>query len=282
MGKQKVRILKRNWDVDFYDDLINGDGFLITEPAEISMGTEKRKAMYGPRSPLYGTSYEDEQSFIERYRCDCGEFKGKQFEGEICPICNTPVTSKGVNVKVTGWISLGESKIVNPYFYNLLCKLLGKKVFPDIIECRQKVDTDGHRSHINYDNEDYTPSSPYAGIGIESFLDQFDEIIDYFIDKKKNKAEELEKVKEDKSKVFTSHIPIYTTFLRPQSSTSDTFYYNGIDKHINPLFKLSESVKDCNPIERDFILYRIQQRVNEMWTFNFEIKPLIVSLYGDI
>ena len=53
------------------------------------------------------------------------------------------------------------------------------------------------------------PSSPYDGIGIDNFYYRYDEVMDYFIAKKKNKADTLTTLKERKAKVFTSHIPYY-------------------------------------------------------------------------
>ena len=85
MGKQKVRAVRMNWDVEFYTDLITNNGFVITEPATFQLDDTRQKTLYGARSILYGTNYEDETAFIERYRCKCGMFKGKIFEGEICP-----------------------------------------------------------------------------------------------------------------------------------------------------------------------------------------------------
>ena len=102
-------------------------------------------------------------------------------------------------------------------------------------------------------------------------MNQYENILTYFQTVRKQKYDDLQYLKENKSKVFASHIPIYTTMLRPQSVTSDTFYFNGIDREINPLFNLSESIKDCNPIERPFILQRIQERVNNIFEFNFDM-----------
>ena len=179
------------------------------------------------------------------------------------------IESKGSNVKTTGWICTGNARFINPFFYQLLVKAIGKKIFPDIIDCKQRVDTDGHRSQ--YVPEDTEPLSPYSGIGIEEFMNQYENILTYFQTVRKQKYDDLQYLKENKSKVFASHIPIYTTMLRPQSVTSDTFYFNGIDREINPLFNLSESIKNCNPIERPFILQRIQERVNNIFDFNFDM-----------
>ena len=66
-------------------------------------------------------------------------------------------------------------------------------------------------------------------------------------------------------------VPIYSTLLRPQSVTSDTFYYTTIDKVINTLFNLSEDLKDCEDIERDFVLKSIQIKVNSLWDIAFNM-----------
>lgn len=268
-NKRRVRIRRINWDALFYSNLIDGSGFIITEHAEVALDGSKKKAMYGAQSPLYGTSYEDEQSFVERYRCQCGAFKSRQFEGEICPICGTPVEARGSDINVTGWITLGDNRIINPYYFNLLSQTIGKTVFPDIIYARYKITTDGKRVRPTEDDMDTKPSSPYAGIGVERFYENYDAIIDYFISIKKNKKHTLEVLKKEKGKVFTSHIPIISTLLRPQSVTNDTFYYNTVDKLINTAFNLSENLKNCIDVERDYILQRLQTKVNGMWDIFF-------------
>lgn len=274
-SKQKVIVKRRNWDADFYTDLVNGDAFIITEPAEINLDGNRQKSLYGPQSPLYGTNYEDEDAFIERYRCQCGAFKSRQFEGEICPICNTKVEYRGANINITGWITLGNNRIINPYYYRLFQKAIGNKIFPEIIFAKYKITTDGKRQRPNSEDLDTEPLSPFSGIGFDEFFFRYEEVIDYFIEvsKKKNnykKVKMLENLYKEKRKVFTSHIPIPSTMLRPSSSTADTFYFTSVDKLINTTFNLSESLKRCIDVERDYILHRIQGKVNDMWDIYFE------------
>lgn len=266
----KVLVERLNWDAIYYNDIYTGIGFTITEPADVTLDGNKKKSLNGPQSPRYGTTYEDEQSFIERYRCECGAFMGKQFEHEICPICNTPVEFKDSNINTTGWISLGENKIINPLYYNLLSSAIGTAPFTDIISAKYKITKDGHKLKPREDELDEKPTSPYAGIGIDNFYDRYEEIIDYFIGKKKNKVDTLTILKKEKPKVFTSHIPIISTILRPQSVTNDTFYFNSIDKVINTLCRLAENIKDCEPVEKDNLQARIQTKVNLMWDTYFQ------------
>lgn len=268
--KQSVRMTRRNWDADFYADILSGVGFIISEPAEVSLDGNKQKSMYGPQSPLYGTTYEDEQSFIERYRCKCGQFKSRQFEGEICPLCNTPIEARDSDINVTGWISLGDNRIISPYYFNILQSAIGKQVFPDIIYAKYKITTDGKRVKPKEEDQDVKPSSPYAGIGVDKFYENYENILLYFKAIKKNKAHTIDMLIKEKRKVFISHIPVPSTLLRPQSVTSDTFYFNTIDKIINTTYSLSENLKNCIDVERDYILQRLQIKVNEMWNINFE------------
>ena len=71
--------------------------------------------------------------------------------------------------------------------------------------------------------------------------------------------------------MFTSHIPVYSTFLRPQSSTADTYYYNSIDKLINPIWSLSNYLGKVEDIDKKLILQRIQWRLNQLWETNFSL-----------
>jgi hypothetical protein len=273
--KQRVVLSRLNWDVEYYHDIMSGIGFEISEPAEVDTGEGKIKSLYGSQSPLYGTTYSDEQAFIERYRCKCGKFASRQFEGEECPFCHTKVEYRDSNINITGWINLGSNRIINPYYYHLFTKVLGGnshgKVFDDIINTRYKITKNGLKEKPKDEEYDYVPLSPYSGIGIDSFYDNYDNILRYFQSIKKNKVDTLEILLHEKDSVFTSHIPIYSTLLRPQSMTSDTFYFGSIDKHINTIFRLSENIKDCIDTERDYILWRIQRRANCMWDLCFDM-----------
>lgn len=268
--KEEVRFSRLNWDVEFIVDMMNGNGFIISEPAEISLDGTRKKSLYGPQSPLYGTSYEDENAFMERYRCRCGAFTGRIFEGEKCPICNTVVEFKDANMSMTGWITLGKHKIINPYYYQVLHQAIGK-AFPDIVNAKHRIDKDGNRKELTPEDFETKPSSPFVGIGIEKFYEQFENILDYFKSIKKNKASTIDILKSEKDKVFCSHIPIYSTKLRPQSVTADTYYFGTMDKQINTAFSLSEALKKSMEIERDLILSRLQTRVNAMWTLVFDM-----------
>ena len=260
----------------FFNSMINNDGFIVTEPAAISLDGKQKKLPHGPNSPeFFGTSYEDEQAFMERCRCECGSFKGKQFEGEICPFCNKPVQERETNMKMTAWLTMQSEEhpdvcYIVPYYYRLLQRMMGKEPFAQMINSDERVDKNGNRSRL-IPGVDYDPLSPFDFIGPIGFYERFDEVIDYFKKKKKNYANDLEEIRKEKYKVFARYIPIYTPNYRPSSMTSDTFYFMGIDRQINPLFNLTEQLKSCEDIEVGYILARIQDRVNNIWEYNFDM-----------
>lgn len=270
MGKQTVHIRRINWDVEMTHDILTGNGFIISEKGVIDLDGQKKKPEFGPQSPRFGTTYGDEQEFVERWRCREGHIKGRMFEGEICPICGTKVEFRDVDVKQTGWVNLRYYKVINPLYFLLLEKHIGKKVFQDIIDTRQRVDRDGHIYDVPPE-EAKEALSPFSGMGIQRFMENYEDVLNYFQAKKKDKYDEFEELKKLKSSVFTSNIPVYTTLLRPQSATSDTFYYTGIDRQINPLVQLSFDLDDAEEIEIPLILSRIQFRVNKMWEYNFQL-----------
>ena len=271
MGKQTVRVQRMNWDTEYLTDIISGNGFTITEPATFQADETKQKSLYGSRSILYGTNYEDETAFMERYRCECGKFTGKLFEGEICPSCHKPIEFKDVDIGFTGWISLGNNFILNPFYYNKLASIMSEASLSDIVIIKKQVDVDGNIKTLSAEELDEKPRHPFVGIGLIEFRKRFEEIMHWFKTKKKKKADEIDKVLSESSAVFCSHIPIYSTLLRPQSNTADTFYFNSIDKHVNPLFNLSEKIKSAEEIDKMFILSRIQKRVNALWDTNFQL-----------
>ena len=283
--KQRVRFRRMNWDAEFYKDVQTGQGFIITEPAEITVDGVRQKSMYGAQSPLYGTAFDDEQSYTERFRCACktGGLKGAVLAGEICPVCNKPVMSRDVDLKKCGWISLGEHKIINPYYFNLLMGAIGKTVFTDIVWGKHKVTKNGKKLVAFVEDFDIKPTSPFHGIGIPEFYKNYEKIIKHFMNVKKNKTRTLKKLLGEKNRVFTSHVPISTTVLRLQSITDDSFYYNSADKIINTLFSLSENIKDCMDIELEYLYARIQSKVNLLWdTYFTEINGKEGLIRGEI
>lgn len=270
MGKRRVEMNFLNWDAECYHDLMTGNGFLITDPPVLEFEGGKTRSMFGSQSPLYGTSISDDQELASRYRCKCGEFVGKVFRGSTCPKCQTVVEFKDVKPEVTGWIPLGPNKVVNPLFYRMLGSAIGEEDFKDIIVCQQTVNRDGVRAPLTDEDREYlNTSNPFYGIGLQDFRKRYYDVLDWTEKKKPGKKELVNFLRKNSTKVFTSYVPVYTPLLRQASVAGDSYYYTGIDRHINPLINLSRELGDCTDIDLSMILNRIQSRVNAMWEINF-------------
>lgn len=273
MGKKKKRVIVRrlNWDAEFLHDMKNGEGFVISEPPTLNIDDKTYKPLYGPRSELYGTTAEDEDAFAERHRCKCGKIYGRMNDGEFCTRCNSYVENRGLNIKFTGYIYVGEY-IINPFYYYKMAGIFGEAVLNEIVWEKHEVDIDGNVHDVtDFEALDIKPKSPFFGIGIKSLRNRFDEVLDYFKGKKPKKAEDIERLKKEKINVFCKFIPVYSTALRPQSLTSDTYYYTKIDTLVNTIYSLSELVKKSNDLQNANNLSRIQSKVNKLWKINIAL-----------
>ena len=112
---------------------------------------------------------------------------------------------------------------------------------------------------------------------VQAFYENYTEIMLYYKNKRKQKADLIQQLIDDKEKVWTSKIPVYSTALRPFGVTTESIYFTGIEKHINPLTNITINLKKATPIEVPLYLYQSQMRVNELWAMNF---GLIDSKYG--
>lgn len=278
MGKKEIYIERLNLDAEFIKDLQTGNGFRITE-ASSAIGTdnEKAKSLFGLYSPLYGTDFSDEQAFVERYSCKCKATQGKLFEGEECPYCKTIVEYKDVNIKYTGWLDFGNHKVISPLYYNILDSAIGEEkknqsILKSIIKPRTMVDINGIRSEYNPDLLGDTVSHPFVGIGLTQLRKRLLEVLDYFEKKKPKNHDKFQLIRDEISNVWTSHIPVYSTFMRPMSTTSDSLYFTKMDKQLSPLFTLSRELKESHPkdIEIESRLCQIQERLQMYWDVNFD------------
>lgn len=275
MSKQEVRLIKLDWDKECEKDFITNKGFEIIEPAFKGKEGKEEKSLYGIHSPLFATDWEDEDAFSERYSCKCREMKGRVYEGEICPICRTKVIFRDVDLKITGWIILHNHCVIQPIFYKMLKSIIGDKAFSEIIEPEKDMTRDGQIVRKGGKNQ-------FKGIGLIEFRDRFDEIMDYYRDKKKNKRELINEVMREKEKVFTHCIPVYSSVLRPVSFKGETYFYNRIDRKYNAIFSLSRLLNNTSLIalkkkknkkfksDESTILVSVQKKLMELWELIFE------------
>lgn len=234
--KESLSLTPVSWDELYTVDKVTGNGFDITEPTFKKVKGVYVKREYGTHSRLFGTDFEDDEAFAERYSCRCGERKSRKYEGEICPKCNTVVEYIGINMKMTGWMSLENGyAFIHPIYYLILQSLIGKDAFNEMIKYDMDIDLNGHVVQKHH------PKNKFYGIGISLFREKFIDIMAHYMRVHKRKPDKLKVIDEllviyEYGLLFQSHIPVYSSMLRDTKITNEEYWYNEVDKKINMLF----------------------------------------------
>lgn len=272
----RVDFKRLNLESEFYNDIINDKGFIIRD-APFADIDKSIKNMDGPRSPRYGTTYGDNNEFMDRYRCKCGRTIGAVFEGDKCPYCGEVVEYKDVEISYTGWINFAPYKVINPLYYHRLQSALSKKNLENIISNENIITSQGIIRKHNDVIEVKKSMLTYHNIGMKEFYDNYEEIMEYYKSKRKIKADLIDSLIADKDMVWTSKIPVYSTILRPMGLSTESYYFSPLDREINPLTHISINLKKASAIEVPLYLFQAQSRVNKLWALNFS---LIDSKHG--
>jgi hypothetical protein len=251
-------------------DMTNEKGFLIKD-TPFSDSDKSVRNIDGPRSARFGSTWGDAQEFMDRYRCKCGKYIGATFEGESCPFCKTAIEHKDVDVLYTGWLNFYPYKIINPLFYFRLQSALSKKNLENIISNENSITANGTIRKHSDTIEVKKSMLVYHNIGLKEFYENYEEVMLWYKQKRKQKADLIESLISDKDYVWTSKLPIYSTVLRPQGITVESYYFSPQDKQIYPLTNITLNLKKASPIEVPLYLYQAQKRANELWQLNFSL-----------
>ena len=277
MGKAPavVQLERINWDVECRIDLMTKKGFVVRDFAFVG---DREKTKYGIHSPLFGSDWEDEDAFSDRYSCRCKETIGMVFEGEVCPKCETVVEYRDVDLEMTGWIILNNSRIIQPEYYRILSFIINDKSqhnIESIITPNFEVDENG-KIVDEIENE---KNMPFFGIGIDGLYENYDEVLDYFWKKKKTKRGLIDEIRGDREACFTSCIPVYSSVLRPISFGTESYFFTKVDKHYNAIrskvvlvnkIQVDEDEETVNDfVYRQLVLSTLQKKLMELWDVTF-------------
>ncbi len=204
---------KLDLDFECRYDLVSRKGIRIDETESFK---KSEKVYHGLQSVFFGSDFSDEQSFEERYRCKCGKYIGKMYEGQICEKCGTTVQYVDIDLSKTGWIILDRFKVFSPIYAVKLQEALGtadgEKVLTRIIEVDIPT-KDKSPVQIQHEAE-LLKKHPFCKKGMRWLIDNIDEVLDYYEPKKPAKAKLFKELRKEKDKMFTSCIPVYSSVLR--------------------------------------------------------------------
>lgn len=260
------RLLKLNLDEEAKRRIRDEKDFLITNAVAVEKnGT---KTMDGIFSPKFGhTQFDDQLGTKDMYRCRCGNLAGAIYLGELCPKCDTDVAFIDADLSVMGWIPLKEYAIINAGMFIHLQDFIGKTEIRNILKVDvSKMDSNGN---LKYER---TAKSPYAHIGMSEFREKFDEIIDFYLKRFPKKRELYDLIQEFKDCVFTSHIPVYSSILRPRIEANEKIrsfkantYYDTIMKQYELIMLDVGNILTILPA-----LFEIQYEYMELYEFIVE------------
>lgn len=272
--RDAVVVLERlDWDTECRIDLMTGKGFVVKDKT-FKDKDKKQKSIHGIQSPLFGTDWEDENAFEDRYSCKCKNLMGKIYEGETCHKCGTIVEYRDVDLSMTGWIILKHAKIIQPLYYRLLASIIGEKgAFLQTITPDYDIDRDGNIKEI--EQPENKTKAPFAGIGITGLYERYHEVLDYYRAKKKNKAQLIDMIYNERDKAFASCIPVYSSILRPVSFNDVEYSYTKIDSKYNTIrikanllnnidFEDKEESETYRFIHSQNILISLQKKIMEI------------------
>lgn len=258
-------VLERiNMDQEKLDDIYNNNGFIITSAKPIRDDIKDINGIYSQR---YGQTLQDREPFGNRYRCKCGLTTKRINEGEICPVCNTPVVFMDDQFEYFGWLSLHDPyHIIHPNLFMTITFLIGERVFHNIICCEDKKDEDGNSIKIKPPKDE-----PFYGIGMMAFYERFDEIVSYYGNKNSTKRDYYNDLMANRDKVFIQSIPVYTIHLRPFRVEDHNFHFEGTNAKFNIMNRLVHAINNDKLVmnrkrkPKDQLLYDLQIQYKELY-----------------
>lgn len=275
----RFRIISPNWDEMARIRIEDGKDFRITEIGKTDL--KLSPGLYSIHSPLYGTDFQDENAFADRWSCKCGDLQGYNYaDGKtICKKCKTKVEFVDIDLSVTGWIKLDRDYIIQSSMYKKIESFVGSKVLPTILNY---VD-DLERAEL-----DITPTHPFYGMGMIEFKERFEEVLEYFYRKNKKTNMYIFLLSQAAANnIFMQSIPVYSSALRQFIVKGEDIKYSKTDvlfrkifsnvALLNNQFELQrreeyrkKRKKDLSYLRREAILFRIQQDVDKLWDLSFD------------
>jgi DNA-directed RNA polymerase beta' subunit len=209
-----------------FDDIYNPDRVVTNHNA---LNKKKEYAEDGLFSEdIFGALTSDND-----YGCKCRKYVGKFYNNYECDECGTKVKKLESNIEKIGWIKLGEGVYLISYiYYKFLEKLIGKKPLLGIINYGYTLQKDGI-----IDEDDTDEDDPYFGKGVLYLKENFEEILGYYLKKKKDKKDIYDFLLENKEYVFVDKIPIISVSLRPAIMVNNTLKFDETNVFYSNLIK---------------------------------------------
>ena len=271
-------LIRLNLDEEREKDILRGNGFIVGDPKGIKKDLKDPNSIF---SSKYGQTLKDLNPFSDRYKCECGHTTSRIYNDTTCRICGSKVKYVDDNFEYFGWLVLQDKYyIIHPNLYKSIEFLIGKDLNL-ILDIKSKSDEDGHIIESDIDKD-----CPYKGIGMIEFKNKFDEIMLYYLHQKPNKEEYYIDIMQNRDRVFTQSIPVFTTYLRPFNADGKSLYFEKTNSLYSMMAKLVSNINITKlKINRKLkpknnLLYDLQMLYNKL--YQNELIPLLSGKKGTI
>lgn len=275
--KHLTYIEKINLDDERREDLEKDNGFIVTSAKGIKKDIKDPDGIFSTR---FGRTLKDVDSFADRYKCKCGNLDQKINKGLVCPKCNEKVRFIDDDFSYFGWIVLDEKyPIIHANLYMSLGSLIGSKKLENIISYVEERDEDGFEVKAEKSQDE-----PFFGIGLLEFRERFEEVVKYY-SSKPSKFSLRDDIMNNKDKVFTCSIPVFTTLMRPYDDEPGALAYEKTNGIYESMSKTAHTIND-DSLEmlrvkktKEQLMYDLQVKYNELYE---EILNIISGKKGTV
>lgn len=273
-----TRLERINLDEEKLQDLQYNKGFIIEQIGEIKKDIGNINGIF---STKFGTTLQDVNPFMEKYKCECGELMGRVNNGLVCKICKKPVKFIDDDFEYFGWIVLKNKYCaIHPNLYKSIAFFIGAKRLNNILEPIDEKDINGFTVKKDPTNP---KDEPFAGIGMLEFRSRFKEIMDFYFAKNPGKADYYADIMQNLNNIFIHSIPVFTTHLRPYRVEGESLFFGDTNKYYNIMAKLANVINrdelkiDRNKKSKNKLLYDLQMKYNDLY---YEIEGILSGKKG--
>lgn len=266
----ETRLRRLNLDEEKDNSILAGKGFIVRGTQ--STFKKESKSIDGIFSSRFGRTLQDVNPFSDKYKCTCGYLTSRLNQDIICPICKTPVKFVDDDFEYFAWLVLFKYSIIHPNLYQSLREFLKtsrKDHLEDIIKPIDQKDIDGHTERSEPD-----PNMPYRGIGLIGFYEKFDEIMEYYLKRNPGKRKYYDDIMQNRDKVFTQSIPVFTLHLRPYRIEGTRLKIEGTNTLYTMMTKLVEAIN-----KDDLKIFRKRKSKNQLL---YDLNYKYLKLYDEI
>ncbi len=256
-----------NFDKERVEDIKKNKAFIIGPTEEIKKDIKSDKSIF---SSKFGNTLKDLNPYIDRYKCECGYLRSTLREGETCPRCGTKVKFVDDDFSYGAYIVLKDYYVIHPNLYKKIARFITPNELDLIIKPSEDKDIDGHViKKKKKKSTKVSKGSPYHGIGMIEFKEKFDEIMMYYLTKKKKPI--FDDIMENRDAVFTQSIWVYTTYLRPVDTNTTQLAYESTNSYYYIISTLVTRINDThldirkNKKNKNDLLYDVQCRYNDLY-----------------